>query len=233
MIMQQYWTSLFFNYLPHVAIFLLIFGVAARFIYRNKSIHAKSTQFLQDNAAMKLSLNLFHYGILFVLLGHFLGLFTPRWMYLWLMSLETKRILAITCGGFFGLCALIGIFSLFVRRLKHERVRITSSWGDIGIEILLCVQIFLGLSATTETIMQPVSTYETFDVWAQSVITFKPQAGEIIMQMPLIYKLHIILGCLIFIILPYSKLMHFFVAPIKYVWRKSYQLVWRRKEDIA
>lgn len=231
--MEHYWTTLLFNYLPHVAVFLLIAGLVGRFVYLNKTIHAKSTQFLQDDTAMKISLNLFHYGILFVLLGHFLGLFTPRWMYLWLMSEETKRMLALTCGGFFGACALIGIFSLFIRRVRHERVRINSGWGDIAIEIILCVQIFLGLSATATTATQPLSTYTLFDTWAQAVITFQPQSGVLIMEMPWIYKVHIVCGCLIFIILPYTKLVHFFVAPVKYIWRRSYQLVWRRKADVA
>lgn len=229
--MQHYWTSLLFNYLPHIAVMLLIFGVVARFVFRNKTIHAKSSQLLQDDKALRISLNLFHYGILFVLLGHFLGLFTPRWMYEWFMSVETKRILAITMGSFFGLCAFIGIFSLFLRRLNHQRIRVVSAWGDFAIEIILCIQIFLGLSSTAMTATSPVETYLLFDVWAQSVITFQPQAGMIILEMPWIYKVHIVCGCLIFIILPYSKLMHFFIAPLQYFWRKSYQLVWRRKGE--
>lgn len=230
--MAQYWNSFLFNYLPHIAVMLLIFGVIARFVFRNQTIHAKSSQFLEDNKTLRYSLMLFHWGILFVLVGHFLGLFTPRWMYEWFMSVETKRWIAIIAGSFFGLCAFVGILSLFFRRINHERIKINSSWGDIAIELILSVQILLGLSSTATTFVSPIENYLLFDTWAQSVITFQPRAGIIIMQMPWIYKVHIIGGCLIFIILPYSKLMHFFVAPLQYIWRKSYQLVWRRKEMI-
>ncbi|MDO5570068.1 MAG: respiratory nitrate reductase subunit gamma [Bacteroidales bacterium] len=228
--MGNYWTSFFLNYLPHIAVALLVVGVIARLVFRNNTIHAKSSQLLQDDAMLKVSLNCFHWGILLVLAGHFLGLFTPRWMYLWLMSVETKRILAITMGSFFGLCAFFGILSLLIRRLRHERVKVNSGWGDIAIEIILTIQIFLGLSSTTTTIFSPISNYLAFDDWAQSVITFQPRAGLIIAEMPIIYKIHIVLGCIIFITLPYSKLMHFFVAPLQYFFRKSYQLVWKRKE---
>lgn len=223
--MSEYFSILFFSYLPHIAVFLMIFGLIARFVYRNDTIHAKSTQFLQDNKPLRISLLMFHWGILAVLAGHIFGLFTPRWMYTWLFSVEVKRILAISMGGFFGICAVIGIVSLLVRRLKNERIRINSAWGDIAIEIILCLQIFLGLTATTITTISPVSQYLIFDKWAQSVITFQPMSGEIISSVPWVYKVHIICGCLIFIILPYSKLTHFFVAPLQYIWRKAAQLV--------
>lgn len=227
--MAQYWNIFLLNYLPHIAVMLLVFGVIARFVFRNKTIHAKSSQFLQDSKGLYYSLMFFHWGILFVLAGHFLGLFTPRWMYEWLMSVETKRWIAIIAGSFFGICAFVGIFSLFIRRIKNERVRINSSWGDIAIEIILTVQIFLGLSSTGTTFFSPVENYLLFDTWAQAVITFQPDAGTIISAMPWIYKVHIVCGCLIFIILPYSKLMHFFVMPLQYIWRRSAQLVWKRK----
>ncbi|MEG1616841.1 MAG: respiratory nitrate reductase subunit gamma [Bacteroidales bacterium] len=226
---MNYWNSFLFNYLPHIAVLLLIFGVIGRLVFWNKSIHAKSTQLLQDDKTLRYSLMFFHWGIVFVLLGHFLGLFTPRWMYEWLMSVETKRWLAIIMGSFFGLCAFFGMVGLFIRRQKHERIKINSSWGDIAIEIILMVQIFLGLASTTKTFFSPIENYLLFDTWAQAVITFQPKAGAIILEMPWIYKVHIICGCLIFIIFPYSKLMHFFVTPLQYIWRKSTQLVWSRK----
>jgi respiratory nitrate reductase, gamma subunit len=228
LVMDNYWSSFFLNYLPHIAVLLLVFGVAARFVFRNETIHAKSSQFLQDDRMLKVSLNFFHWGILLVLVGHFLGLFTLRWMYLWLMSVETKRMLAITMGLFFGICAFFGILGLLIRRLNHERIKLNSGVGDVLIEIILTVQIFLGLSSTVTTIFYPVSHYLAFDDWAQSVITFQPRAGEIIAQMPAIYKIHIVLGCLIFIILPFSKLTHFFVAPLQFIFRKSQQIVWKR-----
>ncbi len=223
--MGEYFSILLFSYLPHIAIFLMIFGLIARFVYRNNTIHAKSTQFLEDSMALKASLSMFHWGILFVLAGHIFGLLTPRWMYSWLFSVEVKRILAISMGGFFGLCAIIGIIGLLTRRVKNERIRLNSAFGDIAIEILLCFQIFVGLASTTITTFSPLSQYLIFDTWAQSVITFQPLSGVIIASVPWVYKVHIICGCLIFIILPYSKLTHFFVAPIQFIWRKAAQLV--------
>lgn len=223
--MSDYFSILFFSYLPHLAIFLLIFGLIARFVYRNKSIHAKSTQFLEGGMALKVSLELFHWGILAVLAGHIFGLLTPEWMYTWLFSPAFKRILAIAMGGFFGACALIGIVSLLIRRITNDRVRCSGAWGDIAIEVILCFQIFVGLCCTTITTFSPLSNYLMFDDWAQSVVTFQPLSGEIIASVPWVYKVHIICGCLIFIILPYSKLTHFFVAPIQFIWRKAAQLV--------
>ena len=110
--MTSFWNNALFNYLPHIVIFLLIFGIATRFVKASKTIQATSVQLLSKSKLYDTALLLFHYGIVFVLLGHIFGLFTPRWLYELVMTPETKRLLAISMGSFFGICALIGIVIL-------------------------------------------------------------------------------------------------------------------------
>lgn len=227
--MISFWDNSLFNYLPHIAIGLLIFGVITRFVKASKTIQATSTQLLSNDKMFNWSIMLFHYGIVFVLLGHIFGLFTPRWLYELVMTPDTKRMLAISMGSFFGICAFIGIVTLTIRRFTNERIHDNSSVHDIFISLLISVQIFLGVWSTAITAVSPPEQYFMLDTWAKGVVTFQPDAASVMAQMSLIHKLHILGGLFIFILFPYSKLMHFLVTPIQYLWRRAEQLVWMRK----
>ena len=227
--MTSFWNNALFNYLPHIVIVLLIFGIATRFVKSSKTIQATSVQLLSKSKLYDTALLLFHYGIVFVLLGHIFGLFTPRWLYELVMTPETKRLLAISMGSFFGICALIGIVILSYRRFMNERVHENSSVHDIFISLLVSVQIFLGVWSTAITAVSPPEQYFLLDVWAKGVVTLSPDAASVMSQMSLIHKLHILTGLFIFVLFPYSKLMHFLVAPVQYLWRRAAQLVWIRK----
>ncbi|MGL5690475.1 MAG: respiratory nitrate reductase subunit gamma, partial [Bacteroidales bacterium] len=219
--MTNFWDNTLFNYLPHVVIALLIFGIATRFVKASKTIQATSVQLLSKNKLYDMALLLFHYGIVFVLLGHIFGLFTPRWLYELVMTPATKRILAITMGSFFGVCAFIGIVILSYRRLMNERVHDNSSIHDIFISLLVSVQIFLGVWSTAITAVSPPEQYFLLDTWAKGVVSLSPNAASVMSQMSLIHKLHILTGLFIFVLFPYSKLMHFLVAPVQYLWRRA------------
>lgn len=227
--MSGFWNNSLFNYLPYIALTLLVFGVITRFVKANKSIQATSTQFLSNDKLFNGAIMMFHYGIVFVFFGHVFGLFTPTWLYELVMTPATKRILAISMGSFFGICALIGIVGLTIRRFTNRRIYDNSSVHDIFIALLVSVQIFLGVWSTAITAVSPPEEYFLLDTWAKGVVTFNPESASILAKMSLIHKLHILNGFFIFILFPYSKLMHFLVAPVQYLWRRAEQLVWQRR----
>ena len=70
--------------------------------------------------------------------------------------------------------------------------------------------------------------------WAQGIFTFQPGAAEHIAHVPLIYKLHIVLGLTIFLVFPFTRLVHIlsgFAAPVRYLFaRKGYQIVRTRRQ---
>lgn len=221
--MENYINNLLFTYLPHIAFAVFWFGLITRFIFANKSIQAKSTQLLAKDGGW-IGNNLFHYGIIIVFFGHF-TLFLPEEVYHLVMTTETKRMIALIFGTTFGSLGFIGMLILLNRRFRNMRVRVNSSFQDYFILLLLFVEAGLGLSSVANTASSSVTNYATLGEWAQKIITFQPDAGAVIAGHNILYKIHITIGLIIFMIFPYTKLMHMLVYPIAYVFRSGYQLV--------
>ncbi|GET21406.1 respiratory nitrate reductase subunit gamma [Prolixibacter denitrificans] len=225
--MENYINNFLFTYLPHIAMAVFWFGLITRIVKTSRTIQAKSSQFLAGDG-LKWGSNLFHYGIILVFIGHFTGLFTPEKLYHLVMTTATKRILAVSLGAVFGTLTFIGIIILIIRRFRNERIKLNSSPQDYFIIFLLLVEVGLGLASMATTATSSVENYAALGEWAQKIITFQPDAGAVIAGHSLIYKLHIVTGLFIFIIFPYTKLMHIMVLPIAYFFRSGYQLVRRR-----
>ncbi len=213
----EYLNVFFFVYLPYLAIGFFIAGLAYRVMNDNRNIQALSTQFLRNDKMLKWGSNLFHYAIIFVLIGHIIGLLTPEPLYDWLISNETKRLLAITMGCASGIVALVGICLLMMRRFTDARVRANSSMGDFFIVVLIFIQIVLGMMSTTVTIFSPLHDYMTIDYWAQGLCIFHPDSWQYLEHTNILHKLHIINGFVILIIFPFSKLMHMVMVPVRYL----------------
>ena len=202
--------------MPYVALTVLATGLIYRTIRRNNTIQASSSQFISNDKSLRWGSTLFHYAILLVLLGHILGLLTPEWLYNWFMTNETKRLLAILMGSISGAAALVGITLLVVRRFSNKRVWATSKIQDYVIVVLLLVQISLGLWCTYITTQSSLEDYMAMEYWAQGIFIFEPDSWKYIADADLIYKIHIVNGFLIFIIFPFTKLMHMIMVPIHY-----------------
>ncbi len=223
--MEHYINNFLFTYFPHIALAVFVFGVITRLALANKTIQASSGQLLADRQ-LRWGSNLFHVGILMVLLGHF-TLFIPEKLYQLVMTTETKRIIALTLGTVFGTMAFIGMIMLTLRRTTDERMIKNSSFHDYFIIILLAAEAALGLSSVLTTAGLSVENYAALGEWAQKVVTFQPDAGMVIAGHSIIYKIHIFIGLLIFMIFPYSKMMHFLVLPAAYLFRRGWLLVRR------
>jgi nitrate reductase gamma subunit len=61
--------------------------------------------------------------------------------------------------------------------------------------------------------------------WAQGLATFQAGAATLIQDTALIYKLHIILGLTLFLITPFTRLVHIWSAPVWFLFRPGYQIV--------
>jgi nitrate reductase gamma subunit len=216
MIAAEYLNNFFLGYLPYVALTVLATGLIYRTIRRNNTIQASSSQFISNDKSLRWGSTLFHYAILLVLLGHILGLLTPEWLYNWFMTNEKKRLLAILIGSISGAAALVGITLLVVRRFSNKRVWATSKIQDYVIVVLLLVQISLGLWCTYITTQSSLEDYMAMEYWAQGIFIFEPDSWKYIADADLIYKLHIVNGFLIFIIFPFTKLMHMIMVPVLY-----------------
>ncbi len=216
---------LMFGVYPYVALAICLIGSWARFDLSQYTWRAGSSQML-DNKGMRLASNLFHVGIIFILAGHFVGLLTPHAIYGSVISTENKQLLAMVSGGFFGILCLIGLVMLIKRRLNNPRIRASSSTSDIMILFVLLAQLVLGLMTIfASTQHMDGSVMVMLGNWAQSIVTLQPvQAATSIAPVGLVYKLHVFLGMTLFVLFPFTRLVHIVSAPIWYLGRR-YQIV--------
>ena len=225
---MSYLNTLLFGYYPYVAISVFIIGSIARYDRDQYTWRTGSSQLLRAKE-LRLGSNLFHIGILLLFVGHFVGLLTPPAIYHGLgLSTSAKQILAVVAGGIFGGICAKGIYILIRRRLTDARIRKTSSRMDIFILLLIGVQLALGL------LTLPISIYHSdganmilLSEWAQRIVTFRSGAADQISNIGIIFKLHLFLGMTIFLVFPFSRLVHVWSVPLGYIAR-PYQVVRRR-----
>lgn len=216
---------LMFGVYPYVALAICLIGSWARFDLSQYTWRAGSSQML-DGKGMRVASNFFHVGIIFVLAGHFVGLLTPHAVYSHLISTENKQLLAMVSGGIFGVICLIGLVMLINRRLNNPRIRASSSTSDIMILFVLLAQLVLGLlTIFASTQHMDGSVMVMLGEWAQSIVTLQPtKAAAAIAPVGIIYKLHVFLGMTLFVLFPFTRLVHIVSAPIWYLGRR-YQIV--------
>ena len=224
--MGNFINQLAFGWYPYLAVTILVLGSILRFDANQYSWRSQSSQFLRRKQMM-LGSNLFHLGILVLLGGHFVGLLTPINVFdMAGISHGFKQTMALVVGGIAGVAAFIGCSLLLHRRLFDPRIRKSSSWGDIAVLVLLWMQLVLGIATTYWTIRHlDGSEMVRFMGWAQGVLTLDPAAPELIKEVALVYKLHIILGLTLFVITPFTRLVHVWSAPIWFLLRPGYQIV--------
>ncbi|TXH31804.1 MAG: respiratory nitrate reductase subunit gamma [Rhodospirillaceae bacterium] len=220
--------QILFGLYPYVAISVFLVGSVVRFDREQYTWRSGSSQLLRRRLLFVGS-NCFHIGVLAILAGHFVGLLTPHEIYTAMgLSVEAKQMLAMIAGGVAGLLCFIGLTLLIYRRLSDPRIRSTSSAMDIAILLLLYAQLILGLSSIFVS-AQHLDGSEMLKLadWAQRIVTLRSGAAEQIADVSLIFKLHILLGLTIFLVFPFSRLVHIWSAPVGYIGR-SYQVVRRR-----
>jgi nitrate reductase gamma subunit len=213
---------------------VLIVGSILRFDANHYSWRSQSSQFLRRRQ-MVLGSNLFHMGILVLLAGHFVGLLTPINVFDALgVSHSFKQTTALVVGGIAGPCACVGCTLLLHRRLFGPRIRKSSSIGDILVLVLLWLQLTLGLLTTWWTLKHlDGSEMVKFMTWANGILTLDPGAPELIKEVALVYKLHIILGLTLFLITPFTRLVHIWSAPVWYLLRPGFQIVRTKRSKHA
>ncbi|MBS8273617.1 respiratory nitrate reductase subunit gamma [Thalassospira tepidiphila] len=219
-----------FGIYPYIALSVLIIGSIARYERDPFTWKTSSSQLLRRKQLMLGSV-LFHVGVLVIFFGHLVGLLTPIWIFDAMgISHGAKQTLAVVAGGIAGVMALVGGLMLFHRRMTDPRIRKTSSFADIGILALLLAQLILGIG-TIFVSLEHLDGYEMtkFMAWAQGIFTFQSDAASHIADVAWIFKLHLVLGLTIFLVFPFTRLVHMLSAPVRYFLRPGYQIVRSRR----
>lgn len=223
-----------FGIYPYIALSVLVIGSIARYETDPFTWKTSSSQLLRRKQLILGSV-LFHLGILVIFFGHFVGLLTPIQIFDALgISHTAKQLLAMGAGGIAGVLSLIGGLLLLHRRLFDSRIRKTSSFADIGILAIIVLQLILGIGTIFISAQHLDGEEMTkFMTWTQKIVTFRAGAAEEIADVALIFKLHMFLGLTIFVLFPFTRLVHMLSAPVRYVLRPGYQIVRSRRRHPA
>lgn len=222
-----------FQVYPYVCFVVFLVGCLIRFDQNQYTWKSDSSQLLRAGT-LRWGSNLFHAGILFLFFGHLVGLFTPHSVYGPFMSAGTKQMLAVVAGGIAGFICFIGLSLLLYRRVFDPRIRRTSHPTDIAILIVLWVQLVVGLITLPYSLQHTDgSVMLVLADWAQRIVTLRPVDATALAVLPWPYLFHVVFGMTIFLLFPFSRLVHIWsgFASIAYVFR-PYQSVRARRLNV-
>ena len=226
--------NLMFGIFPYVCLSVFVIGSWLRFDREQYGWTSASSQLL-STAGMRLSSNLFHIGVIGIFFGHLVGLLAPYaiWQTIGLSSLGKQNI-AMYGGGFLGILCLIGGGMLLWRRVSNARVRAASRPSDLFILVWILITLLFGLATTFTTAHHAAEgsadTMMALAQWAKSIVLFSPKP-ELVGNVEMVFRLHLVFGMTLFLLFPFTRLVHVWSAPFGYLTR-SYQIV-RTKRRIA
>ncbi|HCE10188.1 MAG TPA: respiratory nitrate reductase subunit gamma [Oxalobacteraceae bacterium] len=224
---MNYLHQFVFGIYPYIALAIFLLGSLIRYDREQYSWKSESSQLLY-RGSLRLGNNLFHIGIIGLFLGHAAGLLTPVIVWDTLgVSHGAKQIVAMTAGGLMGSLCLIGIVILLVRRFSNDRLRAVTTIKDKVVLLWILATLLLGLSS----IFVSAHHLDGHDMvqlmtWAQHILTFRGDAASFIVDVPFIFKLHLFMGMSVFVIFPFTRLVHVWSGfnTVRYLSR-AYQLV--------
>lgn len=224
---MEFLHNFLFGVYPYIAITVFLLGSWIRFDHEQYTWKSDSSQLL-SKAGMRFASNVFHYGILGLFGGHLVGLLTPHAIFLGLgVSDLFHQWVAISAGALFGSACLLGAAMLWLRRIVNPRVHAASRPMDthtIG---------WLALTAAAGLVTIPTSIHHAnagnaetmihLADWVQSIAYLHPEPA-LLRDVNAVYRLHIFFGMSVFLIFPFTRLVHIWSAPFGYLFR-AYQIM--------
>lgn len=213
--------------LPYIVLTIFVGGHIYRYQRDQLGWTSKSSELLEKKW-LRVGSNLFHWGIIFVFFGHVMGLLIPVGVYEAMGVSEQQYHLIALIGGIpAGIAAAIGIVILCYRRISVRRLIATSSTGDWISLIFLTIVILSGISATFLNINPKGFDYRTtIGPWLRGILTFRANAG-LMSSVPVWFKIHILAVLGVFAVWPFTRLVHVFSVPLRYL-NRSY-VIYRKR----
>ncbi len=231
---MNYLDTFIFGIYPYICLAVFFVGSLIRYDRDQYTWKSDSSQLLRKKQ-LRIGSIFFHIGVLFLFFGHFFGMLTPHFLYDPFITAGQKQLMAMASGGIAGVFGFIGLTILLHRRLTDDRIRINSKPSDILIVVVLWQQLLLGL-ATIPLSGQHLdgSVMMQLAGWAQHIATFRGGAVELLNGVDWVFKLHMFLGMTIFLIFPFTRLVHVWsgFASLSYLVR-PYQIVRSRRLGIG
>ena len=207
---------------PYVCLAVFVLGHVWRYRYDKFGWTTLSSQ-LYESRLLRWASPMFHFGILFVFLGHVMGLGVPEsWTSAVGISDTAYHALAISVGTVAGVCTVVGMALLIYRRRTVGPVFRATTRMDKVMYVFLAAVIGLGMWNTVAgSILNLGGDYdyrEGVSVWFRSIFLFQPQP-QLMAEAPFGFQAHGMVAMLLFALWPFTRLVHVFSAPVGYLWR--------------
>ncbi len=231
--LQSYLHNFAFTVYPYICLVVFFMGSLARFDRDQYTWKSDSSQLLRSGS-LRWGSNLFHAGILVLFFGHLFGQLTPHWLYELFVTAPQKQLLAVVAGGVAGVICFIGLTLLLHRRIFDPRIRLTSHRTDLAILVILWVQLAIGLSTLPSSLYHVAepTTMLKLASYLQGIATFQPDAS-LVLGTAWHFQAHMLLGMTIFLLFPFSRLVHVWsgFATIGFLFR-PHQVVRSRRLNV-
>ncbi|MFJ4791123.1 respiratory nitrate reductase subunit gamma [Streptomyces sp. NPDC088794] len=205
--------------LPYLAFVLLVAGLFWRHRYDKFGWTTRSSQ-VYESRLLNIASPAFHYGILFVLAGHLVGLFVPEsWTHAAGIGEHVYHLLSLYGGTAAGVLTVAGILLLLYRRRTNAPVFRATTVNDKLMYVVLLAAIALGMVAKlTHASGDGYNYRRSIAPWARSLFTLQPRT-ELMAGVPVLYQIHAVIGMTLIALVPYTRLVHMFSAPVQYLFR--------------
>lgn len=207
--------------LPYLTIVVLVGGTVWRYRYDQFGWTTRSSQ-LYESRLLRIGSPLFHFGILVVVFGHLVGLVVPeRWTAAAGLSEHAYHVQAVALGGVAGIATLLGVAILIYRRRSTGPVFMATTRNDKAMYVVLVAALVVGLGTTllgAGVVGEPHNYRESVAPWFRSVFALRPDIAPMAAA-PLTFKIHTLVGMLLFAVWPFTRLVHAFTAPVAYLFR--------------
>lgn len=224
---MEYFHQFIFGIYPYIALTIFLLGSLARFEREQYTWKSDSSQMLHEGN-LRIGNILFHIGIIGLFFGHMVGLLTPIAIWDALgVTHSFKQMIAIVMGGVFGVMCMAGLLILIHRRFTDARISAVTKFGDKVLLLWIFVTLTLGLSTLFESVKHADGHMMVlFMTWAQHIVMFKGDAAQYVIAAPFIFKAHLFMGLSLFVIFPFTRLVHVWsgFASVTYISR-AWQLV--------
>ena len=212
---------LLWDVLPYVTIAVFVVGTVWRFRYDKFGWTTRSSQLYERNL-LRIASPLFHLGMFAVIAGHVIGLLVPEaWTNGLGVSEDMYHLNAVLLGSVAGAATLIGVAMLVYRRRTTGPVFAATTKNDKTMYVFLVAAICLGIIATMTgagVLGDGYNYRESVSVWFRSIFLLQPQ-GELMADTPLAFRVHALAGMALFMVWPFTRLVHAFSAPLGYLFR--------------
>ncbi|MFF4312491.1 respiratory nitrate reductase subunit gamma [Streptomyces sp. 900105755] len=212
-------TTFLWGALPYIACALLVAGLTWRYRHDRCGWTSRSSQ-VHESRLLDTASPVFHYGILFVLAGHLVGLLVPA---SWTRSLgvdaHTCHLFSLYGGTLAGVLTVAGLALLVYRRRTRVPVPGATTANDKVMYLVLIAAMVLGMTAKLSRTAGDGYDYRaTIAPWARSLLTLRPRTA-LMADVPVLHQVHAVIGMLLITLIPYTRLVHMFSAPVQYLFR--------------